>query len=194
MSYTIKLILFIIGRESTRRQRASLHSFLPKSSWYDFFTEISVLTVCNFLLKAAKVIRHKVALAGIAEVIGSTGDKNVQGETVQILDRLANEIMIKRLLNSGVVCMVVSEEDEEPLYCPVSIFIHTRYLAIFTILFYSLSLRKLQIMLLLLILLMAHPTLLAISLLVPFLEFGRETQPPKNTLAQNFSKAVKWCD
>lgn len=68
------------------------------------------------IIVAAKVIRHRVTLAGIAEVIGSTSEKNVQGETVQILDRLSNDIMIKRLKNCGCVSVIVSEEDENLIF------------------------------------------------------------------------------
>lgn len=60
------------------------------------------------------MIRDKVTLAGIAEVLGSTEEENVQGEVVKVLDVLSNQIMKRRLLTSGLVCMVVSEEDEEP--------------------------------------------------------------------------------
>jgi len=67
------------------------------------------------IIVAAKIIRDKITLAGIAEVLGSTGEENVQGETVKVLDILANTIMIRRLLSSGLVCMVVSEEDEKPI-------------------------------------------------------------------------------
>jgi len=66
------------------------------------------------ILVAAKVIRDKVTLAGIAEVLGSTEEENVQGEVVKVLDVISNTIMKRRLLSSGLVCMVVSEEDEEP--------------------------------------------------------------------------------
>jgi len=66
------------------------------------------------ILVAAKVIRDKVTLAGIAEVLGSTEEENVQGETQKVLDVLSNQVMKRRLLTSGLVCMLVSEEDEEP--------------------------------------------------------------------------------
>lgn len=74
--------------------------------------EFSVLL--SEIIVAAKVIRDKITLAGIAEVLGSTGNENVQGETVKVLDVLSNVIMKRRLMQSGLVCMVVSEEDEEP--------------------------------------------------------------------------------
>eukprot|EP00029_Vermamoeba_vermiformis_P014432 TRINITY_DN9554_c0_g1_i1.p1 TRINITY_DN9554_c0_g1~~TRINITY_DN9554_c0_g1_i1.p1 ORF type:complete len:344 (-),score=107.98 TRINITY_DN9554_c0_g1_i1:76-1107(-) len=68
------------------------------------------------IVVAAKIIRDKVTLAGIAEVVGATGDKNVQGEQVQILDVLSNSIMKRRLLATGLVCMMCSEEEDQPIY------------------------------------------------------------------------------
>ena len=53
-------------------------------------------------------------MAGIAEVLGATGEENVQGEAVKVLDVLSNTIMNRRLLTSGLVCMIVSEEDDQP--------------------------------------------------------------------------------
>jgi len=61
-------------------------------------------------------MREKITLAGIAEVVGSTNEENVQGETVAILDRLSNAILQRRLLQTGIVCALISEEDPEPLY------------------------------------------------------------------------------
>lgn len=67
------------------------------------------------IIVSAKVIRDKITLAGIAEVLGSTGTTNVQGETVAVLDKLSNSIMKRRLLQTGLVCLFVSEEEEEPI-------------------------------------------------------------------------------
>jgi len=68
------------------------------------------------IVVSAKVIRDKITLAGIAEILGSTNEENVQGETVAVLDRLSNQILRRRLLQTGLVCALVSEEDEEPLF------------------------------------------------------------------------------
>jgi len=68
------------------------------------------------IVVSAKVIRDKITLAGIAEVLGSTSEENVQGETVAVLDLLSNSILQRRLLQTGIVCALISEEDEEPLY------------------------------------------------------------------------------
>lgn len=55
-------------------------------------------------------------MAGIAEVLGSTNEENVQGETVAVLDLLSNQILKRRLIQTGLVCAIISEEDEEPIY------------------------------------------------------------------------------
>lgn len=70
------------------------------------------------IIVSCKLIASKVALAGIAEVLGSVNHENVQGETVAILDDLSNKVVLGRLLTSGVCSMVVSEEDEEPQFPP----------------------------------------------------------------------------
>eukprot|EP01004_Peranema_trichophorum_P004944 NODE_3830_length_1277_cov_131.158579_g3355_i0.p2 GENE.NODE_3830_length_1277_cov_131.158579_g3355_i0~~NODE_3830_length_1277_cov_131.158579_g3355_i0.p2 ORF type:complete len:162 (-),score=24.62 NODE_3830_length_1277_cov_131.158579_g3355_i0:730-1215(-) len=70
------------------------------------------------IIVSCKLIASKVALAGIAEVLGSVNHENVQGETVAILDDLSNKVVLGRLLTSGVCSMVVSEENEEPQFPP----------------------------------------------------------------------------
>jgi len=66
------------------------------------------------IIVAAKVIRDKITLAGIAEVLGYNGEQNVQGESVAILDEIANKCMVRRLLGTGLVCMIVTEEEKDP--------------------------------------------------------------------------------
>jgi fructose-1,6-bisphosphatase I len=68
------------------------------------------------IIVAAKVIRDKITLAGIAEVLGYSGEQNIQGETVAILDEIANKCMVRRLLGTGLVCMVITEEEKDPQY------------------------------------------------------------------------------
>lgn len=46
---------------------------------------------------------------------------------VQVLDVISNDIMLKRLLHSGVVCMVVSEENEQQIYAPAEQMETSRY-------------------------------------------------------------------
>jgi fructose-1,6-bisphosphatase I len=67
---------------------------------------------------AAKIINSHVRMAGLADILGSSGVVNVQGEVVQKLDDFANETMQHALLHTGRVCCVGSEEDERPIAVP----------------------------------------------------------------------------
>ena len=62
-----------------------------------------------------KVISRDVNKAGISEILGLTGEKNVQGEEVQKLDEFAQEAMVKMLRNSGLICLMASEEEKDPI-------------------------------------------------------------------------------
>ncbi len=66
---------------------------------------------------ASKEIAAHVRKAGLANVLGKTGETNVQGEEVQKLDDLANELMIDHLGDSGLFYALLSEETEEPIFC-----------------------------------------------------------------------------
>ena len=64
------------------------------------------------LAVAAKMIANKVRSAGLADILGATADQNVQGETQQKLDVLANEIIVKAMDHGGRLCGMASEEEE----------------------------------------------------------------------------------
>ncbi len=65
------------------------------------------------LVLSAKIISRSVTKAGLLDVLGGTGDINVQGETVQKLDDFANRVMRYRMERAGFLCAMASEEDEE---------------------------------------------------------------------------------
>jgi fructose-1,6-bisphosphatase I len=62
---------------------------------------------------AAKIVNREVNKAGLADILGATGDQNVQGEIVKKLDVFANEQFIAALTVGGEVCAVASEENED---------------------------------------------------------------------------------
>ncbi|MFT4022654.1 MAG: hypothetical protein QM664_02575 [Flavihumibacter sp.] len=64
---------------------------------------------------AAKMINKLVNQAAIADVIGEYGVTNIQGESVQKLDALANDCFTKVLRNSIYCAGMVSEENEDPV-------------------------------------------------------------------------------
>ncbi|MGK3981820.1 class 1 fructose-bisphosphatase [Sorangium sp. So ce136] len=67
-------------------------------------------SLLNQLSLAAKLVTSKVRRAGLANVLGYTGQTNVQGEVVQKLDEVANETLLSVLGRRGHCAAVVSEE------------------------------------------------------------------------------------
>jgi fructose-1,6-bisphosphatase I len=61
---------------------------------------------------AGKLISSRVNRAGLAGMIGGTGEVNIQGEFVQKLDIYANETFQRALERRGHTCLIVSEEDD----------------------------------------------------------------------------------
>ena len=62
---------------------------------------------------AAKIINREVNKAGLVNILGETGDTNIQGEQVKKLDVFANEQCIAALKAGGECCMIVSEENDD---------------------------------------------------------------------------------
>lgn len=63
---------------------------------------------------ASKIISNHVRCAGLVDILGETGETNIQGEIVQKLDIIANETIARCLGYRGNVGIMVSEEDDEP--------------------------------------------------------------------------------
>lgn len=69
---------------------------------------------------AGKMIQAQVRRAGLIELWGSAGTTNVQGETVQKLDRIANDTFIDVLRRSNCVAAMASEEEHDVIEVPSS--------------------------------------------------------------------------
>jgi fructose-1,6-bisphosphatase I len=67
----------------------------------------------NSIRLAAKVVNHEVNKAGLVDILGAFGDKNIQGEEQQKLDVFANLAFIKTLTNREIVCGIASEEMDD---------------------------------------------------------------------------------
>jgi fructose-1,6-bisphosphatase I len=70
------------------------------------------------LALAAKVIANKVRNAGLADILGATSDRNVQGEVQQKLDVIANEVIVKAMDHGGRLCVMASEEEPGLIQIP----------------------------------------------------------------------------
>ncbi len=76
------------------------------------------VTLLQQVTLACKMISARVNRAGLAGMLGATGDKNVQDEWVMKLDVYANETIKHALEHPGVCCVIGSEEEEQPIYTP----------------------------------------------------------------------------
>jgi fructose-1,6-bisphosphatase I len=70
------------------------------------------------LILSGKTISRRINKAGLLDILGGTGEVNVQGENVQKLDEIANRIMIYRMERCGALCAMASEEEAD--FIPVS--------------------------------------------------------------------------
>ena len=71
--------------------------------------------VIQAIVDGARRLQRQVQSAGLAGVLGTTGEINVQGEIVQRLDSIGSDIFVDVLRNSGRVAAVGSEELEKPV-------------------------------------------------------------------------------
>jgi len=64
----------------------------------------------NNIAFATRLIASQVRRAGLVDVLGETGDENIQGERVMKLDRIADQTLVRVVANGGYVCAMGSEE------------------------------------------------------------------------------------
>jgi len=65
-----------------------------------------------------RIVAAAIRRAGLVNILGSAGATNVQGEEQQKLDVFANETLKNSMNNTGRVCVMASEEDEEIISIP----------------------------------------------------------------------------
>jgi len=76
---------------------------------------------------ASKIVNREVNKAGLVEILGETGETNVQGERVKKLDVFANEQFIAALKAGGEVCAIASEENDDIIPIDSDISKNARY-------------------------------------------------------------------
>jgi len=70
------------------------------------------------LIYAAKVISREVNKAGLVNILGLTGDKNIHGEEVKKLDEYANDKLYNAMDHGGHLCIMASEERDQVIPIP----------------------------------------------------------------------------
>ena len=94
-------------------QRTLLSDFLA-TRWTAIEQLEGLDLVITAIAKGARSIQRDVQAAGLADVLGVTGDTNVQGEIVQRLDTLSSDTFVDVLRDCGHVAIVGCEELENP--------------------------------------------------------------------------------
>ena len=95
------------------RNMITMGEFIVKKQ-ADYPTATGELTsLLSSIRLAAKVVNREINKAGLADIIGSIGAENVQGEVQQKLDVYANERFKAALEARGEVCGMASEEEED---------------------------------------------------------------------------------
>lgn len=84
-------------------------------------------SLLNHISLAIRIINSRVRAAGLADLLGYTGETNVQGEEVQKLDAFANEVLLNVLERSGHCGVIASEELDEAVLQQN----HAKYVALF---------------------------------------------------------------
>lgn len=77
-----------------------------------------LVILLNAIATSCKLITSAVQRAGVAKLYGLAGEINSTGDDQKKLDVLSNDMMINALVHSGVCCVLVSEENEEPIVVP----------------------------------------------------------------------------
>lgn len=75
-------------------------------------TNLEMAKLLMALAEGCKIIGRLVNNAGLNDITGTTGETNVQGETVQKLDDLSNKILMDYLTASETCAGYLSEENE----------------------------------------------------------------------------------
>jgi len=67
---------------------------------------------------AAKVISLEVNKAGLADILGFTGNSNIHGDQVKKLDMYAHDMIFRAIDHGGHLCVMASEEEEDIIHIP----------------------------------------------------------------------------
>jgi fructose-1,6-bisphosphatase I len=76
----------------------------------------SLSRIFRSLELAAKVVNRDVRKAGLVDILGNHGSTNTHGEEQKKLDVIANEVFIAALSKSGEVAVIISEENDDPVF------------------------------------------------------------------------------
>ncbi|NRA85538.1 MAG: class 1 fructose-bisphosphatase [Gammaproteobacteria bacterium] len=74
--------------------------------------DLDLISLINTLMASCKEISFRLHQGELADILGSTLDENIQGETQKKLDVISNQLIKDTLLESGLVRAIASEEED----------------------------------------------------------------------------------
>ena len=92
-------------------KKQTLGEFIIENQHAFKYSSGELSSLLNSIRLAAKVVNHEVNKAGLVDIIGAYGEKNIQGEDQQKLDVYANDKFIQTLSRRNIVCGIASEEE-----------------------------------------------------------------------------------
>ncbi len=95
-------------------RRWSLGEFM-KTSWSRDDSLAGLDAVISAVAEGARLVQEQIQTAAIGDMLGATGETNVQGEVVQKLDAAGSDIFVEVLTRTGRVAALGSEEIEDPV-------------------------------------------------------------------------------
>lgn len=95
------------------RKKQTLGEFIIEHQASFKYSSGELSSLINSIRLAAKVVNHEVNKAGLVDIIGQSGDTNIQGEDQQKLDVYANTKFIQTMTNRNIVCGIASEEEDD---------------------------------------------------------------------------------
>ena len=99
---------------SVSGKRTTLREYVI-TKWEDKGQNQGLGAVIMAIADGSRRVQEQVQQAALADVLGTTGATNVQGETVQRLDEASSNIFIETLSQSGHVAAIGCEEIENPV-------------------------------------------------------------------------------
>jgi fructose-1,6-bisphosphatase I len=96
-----------------KESNKTLGEFIIENQNHFQYSSGKLSWIFNSIKLAAKVVSYKVNKAGLVDIIGAVGEKNIQGEDQQKLDGYANKNFIETLINREIICGIASEENDD---------------------------------------------------------------------------------
>ena len=103
---------------SSPQQGVNLETFILEGMLETEGATGTFTALLNQICLATKLITSRVRRAGLSDLLGYTGETNVQGEQVQKLDIIANDLLINTLRRQGHCSALASEELADPVVFP----------------------------------------------------------------------------